>query len=216
MEASLLANYFGAGAIRGCRCSDLLARKVEMGWGSWMLPSALLIVQLASSAVAGALDQRGVAIGDTCESALGKELALGTHPKYDLETMRAANALLFEDSSVSGQTTEILYSCSRTPGVISSYAITILVADQASAEMVYVSAKAAIVADLGAPTFDSEKLSATQRQRYLGLHPEVTPRVLSNWNGIQNRAVSVSIYHYDDDRGWRVVTSVSDPIGKSK
>jgi hypothetical protein len=187
-----------------------------MGWGNWMVPSALLIVQLASAAIAGALDQRGVAIGDTCESALGKELASGTHPKYDLETMRATNALLFEDTSVSGRTTQILYDCSRTPGLISSYAITIIVADQTSAEMLYARAKAVITADLGAPTFDSEKLSATQRQRYLGLHPEVTPRVLSNWNDIPHRAVSVSTYHYDDDRGWRVVTSVSVPIGKSK
>jgi hypothetical protein len=196
-----------------------VARKVEMGWESSMVLSALLIVQLASPVVAGALDQRGVAIGDPCESALAKELALGTHPKYDLETMRAANALLLEDTSVSGQTTEILYNCSRTPGFVSSYAITIFAADQTSAQMLYASAKALISADLGAPTFDSEKLSATQRQRYLGalaLHPEGTPRVLSNWNDIANRAVSVSTYHNDDDRGWRVVTSVSVPIGKSK
>jgi len=190
-----------------------------MDWENWMVPFALLIVQLASPAVAGALDQRGIAIGDTCESALGKELALGTQPKYDLETMRAANALLFEDTSVSGQTTQILYSCSRTPGLISSYAITIFVADQTSAETSYARAKAVIVADLGAPTFDSEKLSAKQRQRYLGLlglHPEDTPRVLSRWNDIPNRAVSVSTYRYADDRGWRVVTSVSVPIGTSK
>jgi hypothetical protein len=190
-----------------------------MGWENWMALSALLIVQLTSPAVAGALlDQRGVAIGDTCEKALDRELALGTHPKYDLETMRAANTLLFEDTSVSGRRTQILYNCSRTPGLISSYAITTFVAEQASAEELYASAKAVIVADIGAPTFDSEKLSATQRQRFLGAvasHPKESPRVLSNWNDIPHQAVSVATY-YDDDRGWRVVTSVSVPIGKSK
>jgi hypothetical protein len=191
---------------------------IDMGRENWMVLSALLIVQLSSPAVAGALDQRGVAIGDKCEKALDRELALGTHPKYDLETMRAANTLLFEDTSVSGRRTQILYNCSRTPGLISSYAITTFVAEQAGAEVLYASAKAVIVADIGAPTFDSEKLSATQRQRFLGAvasHPKESPRVLSNWNDIPNQAVTVSTY-YDDDWGWRVVTSVSVPIGKSK
>jgi hypothetical protein len=155
---------------------------------------------------------RGTQLGDTCEHALRSELALGSHPKYSLEEMQRQNVVMVTDTSVAGQTKEIFYHCAdtETPGIISSYSISIAAPDETKRRALYAEAKAAIVALLGEPTFDSDKLNPAQKARMDSL--PLAPAALSRWENLADEEISVAISQ-PISRGdpWSVATYVSDP-----
>ncbi len=164
----------------------------------------------ASASPPHGLELRGIQLGNTCEEALKAELALGAHPRFPVATMRAQHVIMMSDTQVAGEPKEMLYHCTDPAGIISSYSIIIEAPEEAHRASLYQEAKAAVVARLGAPTLDSEKLSPAQKARVAGL--QGAPSAVCLWRIAGEEDVSVRLQPpIGAHDPWQVTTSVSEP-----
>jgi hypothetical protein len=171
-----------------------------------LVVSALIF--LASPAVSLAVEFRGVEIGDTCRQAAEVEAKLGTQPQQEVASMVDFNVVIFEDASIAGQHSKFIYNCTKNPGIVSRYSIDIRTRDESRARELYAAAKAAAVARLGAPQFDSdspEMKAKTEQARLKGLIPH---HAVANWGKAWHQRVSVALERDDDE--WRISTFVSE------
>ncbi|HEX9139360.1 MAG TPA: hypothetical protein VF848_06190 [Steroidobacteraceae bacterium] len=174
-----------------------------------------LLILSSSPALAGVLDLRGVDIGTPCQSVPPGELALGAQPKFGADLMLQKGLLLFEDDSVAGQSTVILYGCAGSPAAVANYAITVSTADQSRAQSLYTKAKTVATARLGPADFDSGKLKAGDRKQFLSIAGG--PQSLASWQNVSGYTVHVSLQQPQTAGQWSVVTSVApaEPSGDS-
>jgi hypothetical protein len=166
-----------------------------------------LFMMFSGPVLAGVFDLRGVDIGTPCQAVPPAELALGAQPKFGADLMLQKGVLLFEDDSVAGQSTEILYGCAGSPAAVANYAITVGTAEQARALSLYTKAKAVAVARLGPADFDSGKLTAADRKLFLSVAGG--PQSLVSWQNIGGYTVHVSLQQSATADQWSIVTSVA-------
>ena len=126
---------------------------------------AIFTVLAAAQSPAMAFDFRGVEIGQSCRHAAKVELSLGLQHGGDLESAIQYGVLIFEDGSIAGQHTQILYSCRSTGALVSLYSIKTTTLDEGRAWAVFATAKAEAVARLGVPDVDSSTPQATTHWR---------------------------------------------------
>lgn len=176
-----------------------------------MLASTLLVSLLALSsdpAATGVLNLRGADIGDPCKKAASTEPLFGTQPASAVNEMLDNGALLFTDSSVAGQVTQVLYTCRNgSPSSISKYAITVSTPDEARARSLYVDAKTAVIQRLGSPGLDSEQLKPADKKLFAAIPNG--PVVLSSWDTANSYNVHVSMQKSSNSDQWTVITSVA-------
>jgi hypothetical protein len=167
----------------------------------------LFTVLLATQVAASEADFRGVKLGESCRHAAEVEVSLGTQPQQEVESMISQGIVAFEDRSIMGQSTRFLYSCSETPGIISSFSITVRTRSEPRARDAYANAKAAAVARLGNPTSDlntpqaMERLKELRRQGLTLMHESAT------WVSVERQNVSVDMESEDGE--WSVAIIVS-------
>jgi hypothetical protein len=166
-----------------------------------------LLLVLSSPAPAGVLVMRGIDIGTPCQGVAPSELALGAQPKFGADLMLQKGVLLFEDDSVTGQSTEILYGCAGSPAAVANYAITVSTAEKARARSLYTKTRTVAAARLGPPDFDSGKLKAADRKLFLSVAGG--PQVLASWQNVVGYTVHVSLQQSQTAGQWTVVTSVA-------
>src|SRR5271156_5479422 len=166
-----------------------------------------LLVLFSNPILAGGLNLRGIDIGAPCQSVSPNELALGAQPKFGADVMLQKGVLLFEDDSVAGQSTVILYGCAGSPATVANYAITISTMDQPRTLSLYAKAKAVATARLGPADFDSGKLKAADRKLFLSVAGG--PKSLTSWQNVGGYTVHVSLQQAPTANQWRVVTSVA-------
>ncbi len=166
-----------------------------------------LFILFSSPVLAGVLNLRGVDIGTPCQGVPPGELALGAQPKFGADLMLQKGVLLFEDDSVAGQSTEILYGCAGSPAAVTNYAITVGTAERARALSLYAKAKAVAAARLGPADFDSGKLTAADRKLFLSVAGG--PQSLASWQNVGGYTVHVSLQQAPTADQWSIVTSVA-------
>ena len=174
-----------------------------------------LLILFSSPALAGVLNLRGIDIGTPCQGVPPSELALGAQPKFGADLMLQNGVLLFEDDSVAGQSTVILYGCAGSPAAVANYAITVSTVDQARARSLYTKTKTVATARLGPADFDSGKLKAADRKLFLSVAGG--PQTLVSWQNVGGYTVHVSLQQSQTAGQWSVVTSVApaQPGGES-
>jgi len=166
-----------------------------------------LLILFANPALAGGLDLRGIDVGAPCQSVPPSELALGAQPKFGADVMLQKGVLLFEDDSVAGQSTVILYGCAGSPATVANYAITVSTADQQRALSLYTKARTVATARLGPADFDSGKLKTADRKLFLSVPGG--PQSLASWQNVGGYTVHVSLQQSQTAGQWSVVTSVA-------
>jgi hypothetical protein len=170
------------------------------------LPLLLMLI-FASPGMAGVLTLRATTIGDSCEDTYSRETLLGSVPAAQAQQMYETGTLLFTDSSVTGQVTQTLYQCrGGYPGAVFGYSITVQAGAEAKARSLYDAAKAEVVAQLGTPQLDSDKLKAADKRAFDGV--AAGPRALSSWDAANAYSVHVSLQKSSTSDQWTVVTSV--------
>lgn len=180
------------------------------------LPLLLMLV-FASPGMAGVLTLRATTIGDSCDDTYSRETLLGSVPAAQAQQMYETGTMLFTDSSVTGQVTQTLYQCrGGYPGAVFGYSITVQTGAEAKARSLYDAAKAEVVAQLGAPQLDSDKLKAADRKAFDSVAGG--PRALSSWDAANAYSVHVSLQKSSTSDQWTVVTSVrqQQPDGTPK
>lgn len=171
------------------------------------LPIALLIALFATQGMAGVLKLRSVDIGDSCQDAVSDESLRGLQASAEAQQMFETGTVLFTDTKEAGQVTQVLYQCrGGYPGAIFSYSITVQTADEARAQAAYGAARATVVARLGSPQLDSEKLSATDKKAFKDVPGG--PREVTSWEVANSYSVHVSLQKSSASDQWTVVTSV--------
>jgi hypothetical protein len=171
------------------------------------LPAALLITLFTSQTMAGVLNLRSVDIGDSCQDAVSDETVRGLQASAEAQQMFETGTVLFTDTQVAGQITQVLYQCrGGYPGAIFGYSITVQTTDEPRAQTVYGAAKAAVIAKLGSPHLDSDKLGATDKKAFENVPGG--PRALSSWEAANGYSVHVSLQKSSTSEQWTVVTSV--------
>jgi hypothetical protein len=171
------------------------------------LPLFSLMVIFGSPGMAGVLTLRATDIGDSCQDAYSRETILGSQPAAQAQQMFETGTLLFSDSTVTGQVTQALYQCrGGYPGAVYGYSITIQTAEETHARSLYAAAKAEVVAQLGSPQLDSDKLKATEKKTFENVPNG--PRALSSWDAANSYSVHVSLQKSPTSEQWTVVTSV--------
>ena len=169
----------------------------------------IFTVLAAAQAPAMAFDFRGVEIGQSCRHAAEMELSLGMQFSGDLESAIQGGILIFEDGSIAGQHTKILYGCKTTSSVVSLYSIKTTTHSAARAWELFANAKAAAVSRLGAPNSDSSAPQATEKVRegIAWMHE------IAIWTSVEHQSVSLTIE--EEDGEWSVATIVSKDRQKS-
>jgi hypothetical protein len=177
-----------------------------------MRPLLLVILMTVGSASvkAGVLNLRGIDIGDSCDLVAFTEVARGGNAAPTNQTA-AYGSLLYTDSSVAGQVTQVLYGCFGDYGLakVERYSITVSTTDADGARKAYVTAKAAVVARLGAPALDSDQLNPADKKAFDAVPGG--PRALSSWNGPNAYIIHVSLQQSANSSAWTVVTAVAPP-----
>jgi hypothetical protein len=166
-----------------------------------------LLILFSNPALAGGINLRGIDIGAPCQSVPPSELALGAKPKFGADVMLQKGVLLFQDDSVAGQSTVILYGCAGSPATVANFAITVSTADQMRALGVYAKAKTVATAQLGPADFDSGKLKTADRKLFLSVPGG--PQSLASWQNVAGYTVHVSLQQSQTAGQWNVVTSVA-------
>jgi hypothetical protein len=171
------------------------------------LPLLPLLLIFASPGIAGVLTLRASDIGDSCQDVYSRETLLGSQPLAQAQQMFETGTLLFTDSSVTGQITQVLYQCRGAyPGAVYGYSITIQTADEAHARGLYDAAKAEAAAQLKSPQLDSDKLKTADKKTFDSVANG--PRALVSWDAANAYTVHVSLQKSTTSDQWTVVTSV--------
>jgi hypothetical protein len=166
-----------------------------------------LLILFSAPTLAGGLNLRGIDVGVPCQSVPPSELALGAQPKFGADVMLQKGVLLFEDDSIAGQSTVILYGCAGSPATVANYAITVSTADQPRALSLYTKARTVALARLGPADFDSGKLKTADRKLFLSVTGG--PQALASWQNVAGYTVHVSLQQSQSAGQWSVVTSVA-------
>jgi hypothetical protein len=178
------------------------------------LPLLPLLLMFASPGIAGVLTLRATDIGDSCQDAYSRETVLGSQPAAQAQQMFETGTLLFTDSSVTGQVTQVLYQCrGGYPGAVYGYSITIQTNEEAHARTLYDAARAEVAAQLKLPKLDSDKLAAADRKTFESVADG--PRALSSWDAASSYSVHVSLQKSSTSDQWTVVTSVRQQLPDS-
>jgi hypothetical protein len=173
---------------------------------------AIALLLLALQVPASALDFRGVQLGQSCYQAVEVELSLGTKPLYAIDLMTNHGFVVFEDQSIAGQRGRLTYKCTQALGTITRYSIEIETRSEARARAIYADAKAAALARLGAPEFDSDAPDLKERSRQAQLDGLMPFDAVANWNPAEHQHVSVALEKLSDDEEWRVSTMVWEEL----
>jgi hypothetical protein len=171
----------------------------------------LLVVLMtvgSDSANAGVLNLRGIDIGDSCDLVTFTEVLRGGNAAPTNQSP-AYGSLLYTDSGVASQVTQVLYGCFGDYGLakVERYSITVSTLDTDRACNAYVAARAAVVARLGAPALDSDQLNPADRKAFDAVPGG--PSALTSWNGPNTYVIHVSLQQDANSAAWTVVTSVA-------
>jgi hypothetical protein len=171
------------------------------------LPLTCLTMICTAPVMAGVISLRGADVGASCMDAASAEQLLGSQPASPIEQMLETGTLLFTDSTLAGQVTQVLYQCrGGLPGVVYGYSITVATADEARAQNLYKAAKSAVIARIGSPQLDSDKLKGTDKTSFDNV-PD-GPRALSSWDAASSYLVHVSLQKSTSSDQWTIVTSL--------
>jgi PDZ domain len=127
-----------------------------------------LSVLVAISSFAHDLDFRGVQLGDSCEKAAERELALKAAPVLPVDQMLQTGILGFDDASTPDEPKRILYGCEE--GHIDRYSISTSTHDEARAREIYTGTKSEFQARFGRPTIDSDTFNTFQQKRLAAIY----------------------------------------------
>jgi hypothetical protein len=168
----------------------------------------------SASANAGVLNLRGIDIGDSCDLVTSTEVLRGGNAALTNQSP-AYGSLLYTDSGVVGQMTQVLYGCFGDYGLakVERYSITVSTTDTDRARNVYGAAKAAVVARLGAPELDSDQLNPADKKAFDTVPSG--PSALASWSGPSSYVIHVSLQQDPASAAWTVVTSVEPQPAKA-
>ena len=104
-----------------------------------------------------------VDIGDSCKRVIERERGADLRLAFGANATEAQDTIVFKDTSVAGQITQLIVTCSGAQRTVARYHVTTWTPNEAAARRTFTSVKDSLTRQLGAPKSDDD-LTPTARK----------------------------------------------------